>query len=177
MSADVNRLTVSSGVPWRLVLTVLSLILLLGPLSPLHHTTALAAGQAKAKKGYNKASLHRGDPVAGKAIYERYCHFCHGRRGYGDGPVGMAITPHPADFVHDEKRMRKSDEKLFRSISEGIQRKIGGEAMAMPRWAGVLTEKERWDVLSYVRELEREGRAREGLSPLVHEGDKDSGTK
>ncbi len=112
----------------------------------------------------------RGDPVAGKAVYERYCHYCHGRKGYGDGPVGTAITPHPADFVHDTKRMRKSDEKLFKSISDGIQRKIGGEAMAMPRWANILSEKQRWDVLAYVRELERAGRTAEGLSLNVRKG-------
>ncbi len=112
----------------------------------------------------------RGDATAGKAIYERYCHYCHGRKGYGDGPVGTAITPHPADFVHDSKRMAKSDEKLFKSISEGIQRKIGGEAMAMPRWANILTEEERWDVLAYIRELESAGRAREGLGSNERKG-------
>ncbi len=108
-------------------------------------------------------AARRGDPVAGKAIYDRHCHYCHGTRGLGDGPVGTAITPHPADFVHDSKRMKKSDEKLFKSISEGVQRKIGGEAMAMPRWAHILSVQDIWNVLSYVRELERKGRASEGL--------------
>jgi len=108
----------------------------------------------------------RGDATAGKRIYDKYCHYCHGRKGYGDGPVGTAITPHPADFVHDSKRMKKSDEKLFKSVSEGVQRKIGGEAMAMPRWANILSEKNIRDVLAYVRALEREGRAREGLDPI-----------
>ncbi len=127
----------------------------------------VSAGQSG---GVPFEKARRGDPLAGKLIYDKYCHYCHGRRGYGDGPVGTAITPHPADFVHDSKRMAKSDEKLFKSISEGIQRKIGGEAMAMPRWAGILSEKERWDVLSYVRALERKGRAREGLAPISHAG-------
>jgi len=122
------------------------------------------AGEPVNVKVKNVPGGRRGDPVAGKAIYERYCHYCHGRKGYGDGPVGTAITPHPADFIHDTKRMRKSDEKLFKSISEGVQRKIGGDAMAMPRWATILSEKQRWDVLAYVRELERAGRAAEGLS-------------
>jgi len=112
----------------------------------------------------------RGDTAAGKIIYERYCHYCHGRQGYGDGPVGTAITPHPADFVHDSKRMAKSDEKLFKSISNGVQRKIGGEAMAMPRWANILTEKQIWDVLTYVRHLESSGRIREGLDLNIRKG-------
>lgn len=115
-----------------------------------------AAGSAKAVTGTGK-----GDPGAGKKIFNKYCYFCHGRRGMGDGPIGIAITPHPADFVHDRKRMSKSDAKLFKSITEGIRREIGGEEMSMPRWADILSEQERWDVLSYIRELERLGREAE----------------
>ncbi|MBI5587423.1 MAG: cytochrome c [Deltaproteobacteria bacterium] len=93
----------------------------------------------------------------GKAIYERYCHFCHGKKGYGDGPVGVAITPHPADFVNDAKRMSKTDEELFKSVTEGVHRTIGGEEMAMPRWQDILSPQERWDVLAYIRHLNGEG--------------------
>lgn len=107
----------------------------------------------------------RGDAEAGRVIFERHCHYCHGQKGLGDGPVGTAITPHPADFVHDTKRMARSDKELFKSISEGKQKKIGGEAMSMPRWGHILSEEDIWNVLAYVRELERRGRAREGLSP------------
>lgn len=98
-----------------------------------------------------------GDPANGKRIYEQYCHFCHGREGFGDGPVGIAITPHPADFVNDSKRMAKTDEELFISITRGIHRDIGGEEMAMPRWQDILSDQERWDVLSYIRRLSAEG--------------------
>jgi len=119
--------------------------------------------------GASPAGKH-GDTRAGKVIYDRHCHYCHGRKGYGDGPVGTAITPHPADFVHDSKRMRKSDGKLFKSIRDGVQRKIGGEAMAMPRWANILTEDDIWDVLAYIRELEKTGRVREGLDSNGYKG-------
>ncbi|MBI5641960.1 MAG: cytochrome c [Deltaproteobacteria bacterium] len=99
-----------------------------------------------------------GDPKAGKEIYFRYCHFCHGQRGMGDGPVGIALSPHPADFVNDSKRMAKTDPELFKSITEGIHKEVGGESMSMPRWQEILSEKERWDVLSFIRQLEREGK-------------------
>ncbi len=98
-----------------------------------------------------------GDWERGKVIYERYCHFCHGKKGYGDGPVGIAITPHPADFVNDTKRMSKTDTELFKSITEGVHRAIGGEEMAMPRWQDILSVQERWDVLAYIRHLGAEG--------------------
>jgi high-affinity iron transporter len=103
----------------------------------------------------------QGDPAAGKEIFLKHCHFCHGRKGLGDGPVGIALTPHPADFVHDKKRMAKTDAELFKSITEGMKKEIGGDAMTMPRWKEILSEKERWDVLAYVRQLEREGKERE----------------
>ncbi len=103
------------------------------------------------------AEGHKGDPEAGKKIYERYCRYCHGRTGRGDGAISMAVYPHPADFVGDRKRMAKSDEELFKSISDGVKRPIGGEAMRMPPWKGILSEKERWDVLSYIRLLEKRG--------------------
>ncbi len=122
-----------------------------------------AKPEVTAQKPINAGSGHiadgtaaAGDPEAGRAIYDRHCHYCHGRKGLGDGPVGIALTPKPANFVRDAKRMAKSDEELFKSISEGVQRADGGsEAMAMPAWQTILSEKEIWDVLAYVRQLGR----------------------
>jgi len=108
-----------------------------------------------------KVAAKGGDAEAGRVIYEKYCHFCHGRKGLGDGPVGIAISPHPADFVNDTKRMSKTDAELFKSISEGIEKAIGGEEMSMPSWKDILTEQERWDVLAYIRYLSRRGRSGE----------------
>ncbi len=113
----------------------------------------------QAKESTDKVVKLAGDPVAGKKIYEKYCHFCHGMKGLGNGPVGIAISPHPADFVNDTKRMSKSDEELFKSITYGIKKAIGGEEMAMPRWKEILSAQQRWDVLAYVRKLEHDGQA------------------
>lgn len=116
---------------------------------------AAPAPPAEVKPAVQKIT---GDPASGEKIYTTYCHFCHGQKGYGDGPVGLALSPHPADFVNDEKRMSKTDEELFLSITQGIHKQVGGEAMAMPRWQDILSDQERWDVLSYIRKLSREGR-------------------
>lgn len=128
-------------------------------------------GQEASTTGKEAAqSAQAGRPTApdltrGKEIYEQYCHFCHGYKGYGDGPVGIALSPHPANFVEDSKRMAKTDEELFKSITEGIHRDIGGEAMSMPRWQEVLTDHERWNVLWYIRHLEEEGKKAAGPKP------------
>lgn len=115
------------------------------------------SGVTAAPPAQTSAVIKAGDPAKGKEIYFKYCHFCHGTKGLGDGPVGLALTPHPADFVNDTKRMSKTDEELFKSITEGIHRDIGGEAMVMPRWREILSEQERWDVLAFIRQLSREG--------------------
>ncbi len=97
----------------------------------------------------------------GKVIYEKYCFYCHGREGRGDGVIGIAIIPHPVDFVNDTGVMVKSDEKLFKSISEGVHRDEGGGAMRMPRWKDILTDQDRWDVLAYIRYLSKKGAEKE----------------
>lgn len=101
------------------------------------------------------AKLRQGNAEKGRIVYDKYCFYCHGREGRGDGAIGIAVTPHPADFVGDKRKMAKSDEELFKSISEGIRREVGSDEMAMPRWKDILSEEERWDALAYVRELSR----------------------
>lgn len=99
------------------------------------------------------------DIVAGKIVYEKHCHYCHGKKGRGKGAVSIAIEPNPADFISDKKRMAVTDEALYKSLSHGISKESGGQklekAMAMPPFMGVLTPKERWDVIAYIRELVR----------------------
>jgi len=54
------------------------------------------------------ATAKKGDYERGRAIYDKYCFYCHGRTGRGDGAVAIAVSPHPADFISDKKRMAKS---------------------------------------------------------------------
>lgn len=125
-----------------------------GAQSKTEQTGAVKADAAKtdAKKAEG-IQVKVGDPVAGKAVYEKYCHFCHGTKAMGDGPIGIAIKPSPADLIHDRYRVLKTDKQLFYSISEGVRRTNATE-MEMPRWKDVLTEQQRWDVLAYIRQLE-----------------------
>lgn len=100
----------------------------------------------------------KGDISVGKRVYEKYCHYCHGMEGRGDGAIAIGLSPLPVDFVNDVDRMKKSDKALFESISRGVHRKIGGEAIAMPQWDLILTKDEIWGVLAYVRYLSEKGR-------------------
>lgn len=95
----------------------------------------------------------KGDPVAGKEVYEKFCFYCHGRNGLGDGAIAMEVSPRPANFLTDWKRMEKTDEELFESISKGIIKE--GKQLSMPAWEFILTEKQRWDVLAYIRSISK----------------------
>ena len=135
--------------------SLLLVIILLPPSCSQDSNSQKATVPASAEK---TAVLNKtGDSEKGKVIYEKYCFYCHGREGRGDGAIGMAVSPHPADFVGDKKRMAKSDDELLKSISGGIHRDVGGEEMAMPRWKDILSEKDLRNVLAYIRQLSKGG--------------------
>ena len=135
--------------------SLLLVIILLPPSCSQDSNSQKTTAPASAEK--TAVLTKMGDPEKGKVIYEKYCFYCHGREGRGDGAIGMAVSPHPADFVGDKKRMAKSDNELFESISGGIHRDVGGEEMAMPRWKDILNEEDLRNVLAYIRQLSRGG--------------------
>jgi len=98
----------------------------------------------------------------GKVIYMKYCFYCHGKEGKGDGAIGIAVKPKPVDFVNDVKRMSRSDAELMKSIDDGIIQDPDSR-MYMPAWKEVLSEAERWNVLGYVRLLAAQG----GKQPIA----------
>jgi mono/diheme cytochrome c family protein len=92
-----------------------------------------------------------GDPMSGKAIYERSCARCHGKAGWGDGPSAQEEFVPPANF-HSPIIMGRSDEQLIMAIEFGL-------AMSkMHGWRGRLTEQEMRDVVAYIRLLTQRAR-------------------
>ena len=103
-------------------------------------------------RGLNAASNLQ-NPVApsteavdgGRAIYRERCVACHGDRGRGDGPAGVTLNPRPADLVLHVPQ--HPDGELYYFISVGLPES------AMPAWRTVLSERERWDLVHYLRVL------------------------
>ncbi|MBS1915335.1 MAG: cytochrome c [Bacteroidetes bacterium] len=80
----------------------------------------------------------------GKTLYTSYCTPCHGDKGKGDGVAAAALNPKPAD--HSSPNMlNESDGSLFYKISEG--------RTPMPQYKAALTEKQRWELVNYIRTL------------------------
>jgi mono/diheme cytochrome c family protein len=82
--------------------------------------------------------------AAGKKSAETNCVTCHGAGGKGDGVAAAALTPKPADWT-SAKVKADPDGSLFCKMANGRG--------PMPPWKH-LPEKERWDLISYVRSLQ-----------------------
>ena len=104
-----------------------------------------------------------GDPAAGEIIFNANCASCHGVSGKGDGPVGLALEPHPRDFTvaafkfdADGSGTPGEDTDLVMVIQNGAM-KFGGSPLMAP-WP-TLSEEQVTDVIAHIRSLKVEGGA------------------
>ena len=93
------------------------------------------------KQGANLAELERG-----RVYYVQLCVACHGVRGDGYGEWAYRVTPQPRDLTSAGVQSR-SDAYLFSVISDGL---IGS---AMTGWKKRLSERQRWQLVAFVRHL------------------------
>lgn len=84
---------------------------------------------------------------AGKQLYDKNCQRCHGVRGLGDGPATKFIKPAPKEIASAATQDRMSDGEIFYKITEGRK--------PMPPMKSTLTERERWQIVHFVRTLRR----------------------
>ncbi|MFA6946103.1 MAG: cytochrome c [Pedobacter sp.] len=80
----------------------------------------------------------------GEELYNMYCFSCHGDTGYGDGPAGGSMGIRPANF-HDQKVIKQKDGALYWKLTNGKGN--------MPPFKDALTEEQRWQLVSFLREL------------------------
>lgn len=116
--------------------------------------------QSTEDAGRENVAVRKPDIAVGERLYNKYCFYCHGKEGRGDGAIGIGLPLKPVDFVGDTEIMGKSDEVLYQSIARGIHRKIGGESLQMPQWDLIMKEEEIRDVLAYIRYLAEKGKAK-----------------
>lgn len=92
-----------------------------------------------------------GNAKRGKALYERYCIFCHGPQGDGQGESAPYLDPKPRDFTKAVFKCRSTpsgtlplDSDLYNTISRGVH------ASGMPSWKPLL-KQERADLVAYIK--------------------------
>ena len=92
------------------------------------------------------------DTVAGKVVYVKWCAGCHGDTGAGDGPAAHYMLPRPRDFTGAVFKIRSTasgqlptDADVMRAIDLGLP------GTAMPEWNTRLSDRERRDVMAYIK--------------------------
>jgi mono/diheme cytochrome c family protein len=87
----------------------------------------------------------------GRQRYEIYCQPCHDARGDGRGILFQRANVPTGNF-HQEKILKYSDGQIFDVITNGTG------LMAGYRWP--IPPADRWAIVAFVRELQRERQAR-----------------
>jgi len=93
----------------------------------------------------------QGDPVAGKATYEKVCAMCHGKTGKGDGPTAAVLNPKPRNHTDGNYMNTLKDDYLFKVVKEGGQ--SVGKSQLMPAWAAQIKDPDIWNTIAYIRTL------------------------
>lgn len=106
-------------------------------------TWQVPAEAAGTKNPYAKdaASIQKGS-----ALYLQTCAICHGNKGKGDGIAAAGLPVLPADHT-SAKVQNESDGALFWKLSTGRGN--------MPAYQAVLTDEQRWALVSYIRTLSK----------------------
>ena len=113
---------------------------------------AIEAGQQMAAQENDLKAL-----ANGKAKYTTYCAPCHGDTGMGNGPVSAAYPGRPGPFAGVFPLIGlttgRSDGYLYNVIRVGGG---GVPGFRMPDYKRIPSQ-DRWDIVNYVRYLDRRG--------------------
>jgi mono/diheme cytochrome c family protein len=85
-------------------------------------------------------------------LFTDNCVLCHGEKGEGDGPGAKTIKVKPANFTDAKLMAAETDGSLFWKMSNGRG--------PMPSWKDTLSDKERWELVGYIRKLTKDAAAK-----------------
>lgn len=96
------------------------------------------------------------DTTRGRAAYRQWCAGCHGDDGRGEGPGARMMLPPPRDFTTALYQLRSTatgglptDADIAHVIDDGIP------GTAMPGWKEQLSDRDRRDLVAYLKSLSR----------------------
>jgi mono/diheme cytochrome c family protein len=96
------------------------------------------------KRWRNPATQDAFDAAQARSLYREKCASCHGDTGKGDGDDAPLWGPKPTDFT-SARLASQSDGELFYKISQGRR--------PMPGFRNRLTDRQRWELVLYLRSL------------------------
>ena len=104
-------------------------------------------GSAAARAVKNPVKSTPAVLTAGAATYKKYCAFCHGAAGKGDGPnipKGMM----PADLTDATWVRGETDGEVFAVIMGGA-----GPKFEMKGYKGKIPDQDAWNIVTFLRTL------------------------
>lgn len=101
---------------------------------------------AESKQLQNPVKTDGSTVERGKKLFQEHCVPCHGDIGSGDGKLAKALGYKPANLTLEGVN-QQVDGEIFWKISKGRE--------PMPTWERQLSQRERWDLVSYIRTLLR----------------------
>jgi mono/diheme cytochrome c family protein len=126
---------------------VVSLILGVGMSAQSKDAAHRHAGAAKMK---NPVASTAESIASGRKLYDRHCSECHGDTGKGDGMAGEGLDEQPSNLVDAEWDHGSTDGELFVVIRDGA-----GPKSDMKPFAKKIPERQIWDVVNFVRTLNK----------------------
>jgi mono/diheme cytochrome c family protein len=118
---------------------------------------AAVVGQAKpdpkAATVKNPVPVTPQSVTTGKSLFGKYCRFCHGEDGKGDGPQAPEGT-HPPNLTDDKWDHGSSDAEIFAVIKDGV-----GPKYDMKGFNSKLTAQEMWSLVNYIRSIGPKGKS------------------
>ena len=122
-------------------------------LSAVLFAAGASAGQAPApaKPAKNPVASTPQSIAAGKATFQKYCRFCHGAEGKGDGPMAPKDS-HPPDLTDAKWEFGSADVDIYQSIAEGVPPKF-----VMKGFKSRMTATEIWNVVNFIQSLQPKG--------------------
>jgi mono/diheme cytochrome c family protein len=85
--------------------------------------------------------------TAGAAAYKKYCAFCHGATGKGNGPLAPKDAL-PPDLTDATWTHGSTDGEIFAVIANG-----GGPTSKMIAFKGKMPDQDIWHIVNFVRSL------------------------
>ncbi|MBT4526737.1 MAG: cytochrome c [Deltaproteobacteria bacterium] len=85
----------------------------------------------------------------GVVLYQRFCSFCHGESGKGDGPNAFSLVKKPANF----NRIELSSESKINDLKTIIKTggKNSGKSAEMPAFENTLSQNQLDAIMRFLR--------------------------
>lgn len=94
-----------------------------------------------------------GDKIPIDQRYAQLCAGCHGAKGDGDGPAGVALVPKPRALTDAAWQASVDDARITKVIKDGGP-SVGLSASMAP-WGAVLSDAEIAEMVAFVRSLKK----------------------